>query len=128
MSAEEEFRAAFERLRSGTPRLLKRGTEISQSNVAREAGKDPSALRKSRYRHLIAEIQAWVAVHEEQRLPRASQAAQRNRRRNRSLREAAAMWKQERDYALSMLVEADTVIMQLRQEIDGLKRKLDLKS
>lgn len=60
--AELGFRAAFERLKSGATLILPPGSLVSQNNVAKEAGKDPSALRKSRYPLLIAEIQAWVAV------------------------------------------------------------------
>lgn len=61
-TAEERFRAAFERLKENNPTELKRGTPVSQNNVAKEAGKDPSALRKNRHGKLIADIQAWVSA------------------------------------------------------------------
>lgn len=61
-NAELGFRAAFERLKAGNTLILPLGSPVSQNNIAKEAGKDPSALRKSRYPVLIAEIQAWVAV------------------------------------------------------------------
>lgn len=59
--AELDFSAAFERLKSGNALILPPGSSVSQNNVAKEAGKDPSALRKSRYPKLIADIQAWIA-------------------------------------------------------------------
>lgn len=60
--AELDFSAAFERLKCGNALILPPGSPVSQNNVAREAGKDPSALRKSRYPKLIADIQAWIVV------------------------------------------------------------------
>lgn len=59
--AELDFSAACERLKSGNTLILPPGSPVSQNNVAKEAGRDPSALRKSRYPKLIADIQAWVA-------------------------------------------------------------------
>lgn len=61
--AELDFSTAFERLKCGNTLILPPGSPVSQNNVAREAGKDPSALRKSRYPKLIADIQAWIVVH-----------------------------------------------------------------
>ena len=61
-NAEVEFRNAFERLKIGATMVLPTGSPVTQNNVAKEAGRDPSALRKSRYPRLIGEIQGWVAV------------------------------------------------------------------
>jgi hypothetical protein len=61
--AERQFREAFERLKIGKPQQLPKGTKVSQNNVAREAGVDPSALRKSRFPNLVAEIQQWLDAH-----------------------------------------------------------------
>ena len=58
-NAEACFRAAFERLKSNQPVRLNRGAKLTQNNVAREAGRDPSALKKDRYPMLIIEIQSW---------------------------------------------------------------------
>jgi len=57
-AAEANFRRAFERLKAGAPKVLPLGTPVSQNNVAKEAGCDSSALRKSRFPCLVAEIQA----------------------------------------------------------------------
>ena len=42
------------------PTTLPRNTPVTQNNVAKEAGRDPSALRKLRYPRLIREIQKWI--------------------------------------------------------------------
>src|SRR5579875_1579760 len=64
MTAEQNFREAFERLKSNKPKLCPVGTLVSQNNVAKEAGVDPSALKKNRLPTLIAEIQAYVSTIE----------------------------------------------------------------
>nr|WP_302685079.1 hypothetical protein [Pseudomonas syringae]UVN17909.1 hypothetical protein pPsy0479a_00077 [Pseudomonas syringae] len=60
MSAEGSFRSAFERLKTDNPSILAKGTPVSQNNVAREAGLDPSALKKARFPELVSEIQQWI--------------------------------------------------------------------
>ena len=68
-TAEQRFRAAFERLKQGKPVRLEKGVEISQNNVAKEAGLHPTALKKDRFPTLVIEIQqevsARAAVREE---------------------------------------------------------------
>ena len=63
-SAEIKYREAFERLKKGKPDRLKKGTKVSQNNVAKEAGSDPSALKKQRFPELVREIQTWVNMNE----------------------------------------------------------------
>ncbi len=65
--AEQRFRAAFYRLKKGETKLLPLGSPVTQNNVAREAGRDPSALKKSRYPLLILEIQAFITSESEQK-------------------------------------------------------------
>ena len=62
LSAEQRFRQAFERLKANKPKVLEVGTPVSQNNVAKEAGCDPSALRKSRFPALVREIQAYLEL------------------------------------------------------------------
>lgn len=121
--AEKAFRDAFERLKQGRPERLKEAV-VSQNNVAKEAGRDPSALRKTRFPSLVAEIQRWVEGQKSEApiSPRQAVLAQRNR--NRSLLERIEFLKQERDYALSLLVEADALILELKAENGALKAKL----
>ena len=63
--AENDFRMAFERLKNNTPEVLQPNSSVTQNNVAREAGRDPSALKKNRYPFLISEIQAYKKTKEE---------------------------------------------------------------
>lgn len=114
--AESAFREAFDRLKRDKPDRLPKGTPVSQNNVAKEAGCDPSALRKARYPSLIAEIQRWIAEHAPDSSPSPRQAILAQRSRNRSLREKIEALKAERDHALSLLVEADAKILDLTME------------
>ena len=63
--AELKFRDAFERLKQDKPDILAKGTPLSQNNVAKEAGVDPSALRRTRFPELVSEIQDWIEAHKE---------------------------------------------------------------
>lgn len=123
-SAEKSFREAFERLKQGAPNLLPKNTPVSQNNVAKEAGCDPSALRKSRYPSLVAEIQRWIAEHQTESPSSERQKMLAHRRRNRSLRDQLESFKVERDQALSLLVEADATILYQAREIEYLKGRL----
>lgn len=122
--AESAFREAFDRLKRGKPDRLAKGTGVSQNNVAKEAGCDPSALRKTRFPSLIAEIQHWIKEHAPAaaQSPRQTMLAQRGR--NRSLREKIEALKAERDHALSLLVEADSKILDLTLENIRLQSQL----
>lgn len=122
--AEQAFRDAFARLKLDQPLRLAKGTGMSQNNVAKEAGCDPSALKKARYPALVKEIQAWLHEH-----PVASGtshaktiAGQRNKNREQKLRidEVTA----QRDHAMSLLVEADAKILELVQENARLRAML----
>lgn len=122
--AEAAFIAAFERLKANMPQRLPAGTPVSQNNVAREAGLDPSALKKARFPQLVEDIQTWVAA-----APAGPAASQRERDqvrrgRNRSLRERLHAAEQQRDNALGLLVQADAHILTLSQENMRLKALL----
>lgn len=65
--AELKFRNAFECLKQGKPDILPKGTPLSQNNVAKEAGVDPSALRRARFPELVAEIQEWIEAHKDEK-------------------------------------------------------------
>lgn len=114
--AETAFREAFERLKRGQPILLPKGTAVTQNNVAREAGLDPSALKKARYPVLVAEIQHSIRQNEALNNSTPSKAANTQRNRNRSLREQIEALKAQRDNALALLVDADARIVALTME------------
>jgi hypothetical protein len=114
--AEQAFRDSFERLKLGKPQRMPKGTPVSQNNVAKEAGCDTSALRKTRYPSLIAEIQKWVEEQTVNPAPSPRQKLLAQRSRNRSLQERIAELKAQRDHVLSLLVEADAKILELATE------------
>jgi len=47
-------------LANGIPKILPKGSKVSQNNVAREAGCTPSALRKERFPNLIERIKTFI--------------------------------------------------------------------
>lgn len=123
--AEINFREAFERLKIGKTDILPKGTPLSQNNVAKETGVDPSALRRTRFPELVAEIQAWIEEHKEdhrQKTPRQMMLGQRSR--NRDLNEQIKALKEQRDNALSILVDAQRSIVELTLENERLKARL----
>lgn len=113
--AEARFRDAFDRLKQGKPHLLPRNTSVSQNNVAKEAGLDPSALKKSRFPGLVAEIQAWISIHSTINTETHKPAVAR-RTDARSLRERLRAIEAQRDHLASLLLEADARTLELIME------------
>lgn len=124
-SAEDRFRAAFERLKNGEPQVLKRGTSVSQNNVAKEAECDPSALRKSRYPELINEIQAFVDAHKGDLPNSTRQEILKKRNKNRTIRQAKAASDLQRDELASQLLCANAIILQLARKLADAQAKLE---
>ncbi|MBB5502167.1 hypothetical protein [Paraburkholderia sp. MM5384-R2] len=123
-SAEADFRRAFDRLKQGTSETLPEGTPVTQNNVAREAGRDPSALRKARYAALISEIQRWIRDHPQHKPQSQRQTTLVKRKENRELNLRIKEIEAQRDHAVSLLVEADTKILELTMENADLQAKL----
>lgn len=124
-SAEGRFRLAFERLKTGKPMVLPKGTTVSQNNVAREAGcTDPGALKKSRFPSLIREIQAYVELHPVEESSARREAKDRRNAR-RSLMEELVEARGQRDMAQSILVSANRRIVELTELTKDLQQKLD---
>lgn len=123
-TAEQRFRLAFERLKNDNPYRVPKGTPVSQNNVAKEAGTDPTALRKSRYPALIREIQAWMEINNQERVLIRTRRVQRKLDRE-NLTEKIQQLKQQRDEAQSQLVSAQRTMLELLQEKARLQRRLD---
>lgn len=123
-SAETAYRAAFERLKQDKPERLPKGTVVSQNNVAKEAGCDPSALKKSRFPSLIADIQRYVTEHSGDRSLSPRQTLQAQRKRNRNLRDRIEEISQQRDEVTSLLNEANAKILELTDRVAELEAKL----
>lgn len=124
--AEAAFRDAFERLKQGKPTVLPRGTPVSQNNVAKEAGRDPSALRKSRYPRLIRAIQKWIEENGNAPRKRHSSASliKGAREANRELKARIEELTQQRDRAMARLVIAEELILELHQQLQDLKTRV----
>lgn len=124
LTAVHRFRQAFERLKEGKPRVLAQGTPVSQNNVAKEAGCDSSALRKSRFPSLIREIQAFVELHGQERpSKRQQQLKQKRTRADQKGREQDLA--AQRDHAQSQLASAQRRIVELTSEVKALRDELD---
>ena len=124
LSAEERFYAAFERLKLNLPQVLPKGTSVSQNNVAKEAGCDPSALRKTRFPLLVLAIQEWVEAHKSDQ-PSERQRVLKQRRKNRDTKEIIADLKQQRDRAVALLTDADLRIVELSEKVADMQTRLD---
>lgn len=124
-SAELRFREALERLISGKTTVLPANSPISQNNVAREAGCDPSALKKSRFPALVREIKAHVELKQVSSENIAHKLKKQQRLINRSTREHLADVLQQRDFAQSLLASANQRILELTAEVNMLQQRLD---
>lgn len=123
--AELKFREAFERLKVDKPDILPRGSLLSQNNVAREAGVDPSALRRSRFPCLVSEIQEWSELHKSNVSNSSDkQKARAQRAKNRNLKETIEGLKEQRDKALGLLLDAQSYILELTIENQRLQAML----
>ena len=124
--AEIAFRDAFERLKRGKPSLLPPGAPVSQNNVAKEAGRDPSALRKSRYPRLIRAIQKWIEDNGNAPRKRSSSASliKGARDKNRELRARLEELTQQRDNAMARLVIAEECILELNHRVQEYKARV----
>lgn len=122
--AETLFRAAFERLKEDEPAILPKGAAVSQNNVAKEAGRDPSALKKERYPHLITEIQEYVADAALLKPDSPGRRLKVARQLQKNLKERVALLEADRDLAQSLLVQAHESILTLAKENEKLKAQL----
>lgn len=116
LTAEQRFRQAFERLKANKPQVLAAGTPVSQNNVAKEAGCDTSALRKSRFPSLVREIQAYVEINEQERPSQRKETIKRRKARSElvdRLKQVSA----QRDLAQSQLVSTQQRVVELMSEL-----------
>jgi hypothetical protein len=123
-SAQTRFRQAFERLKQGKPKVLPQGTVVTQNNVAREAGCDPSALKKARFPALVREIKTYVNLQKPKEEP-AIRKAVRQKATKRSTEQRLVDTIAQRDMAQSRLVSANARIVELTDELQSVQRKLD---
>ena len=125
-NAEKLFQDAFERLKRDKPIRLPPSTPVSQNNVAKEAGRDPSALRKSRYPRLIRAIQKWIEDNGSAPRNRASSASliKGARDKNRQLKARIEELTHQRDKAMARLVIAEESILDLHRRLQDYTARL----
>ena len=115
-TAEQGFREAFNRLKDNRPTAIPPGSPITQNNIAREAGRDPSALKRDRYPLLILEIQAYIKSQ--------SETIQKKQRttdnRSRTEKQQLADCRRQRDKLASIVAAQNSYIEELLDEIEQL--------
>jgi hypothetical protein len=120
--AEQRFRDAFGRLKSGTTALLCKGSKVSRNNVAREAGCDPSALKRSRFPALCDDIQRWVEAHGGSEEPKSlRQQKLAVRARSKGLRDRLAESARQRDLLATQVILLEERVIELFIENERLK-------
>ena len=124
LTAEQRFRQAFERLKANEPKLLKTGTPVSQNSVAKEAGCDPSALRKSRFPSLVREIKAYVELHKDD-VQSIRQTTLKQRAIRQKQRDILADVIRQRDVALSQIASANRRMVELSEEVKMLRLQIE---
>lgn len=117
--AEALFREAFERLKTNTPINTPIGTKVSQNNVAKEAGKHPTALKKDRFPILVLEIQDYLRQKESDD---ELDAKKLELRKQRTMKEKLADCKRQRDKLSSICDAQAQIIEDLLSEIDNLNK------
>ena len=115
--AIEMFEEAFERLKRDKPINLPPGSPVSQNNVAREAGRDPSALRSDRYPLLLQRIKSYIASERE----KAETGQGKVRSRNRKIEERLADCTRQRDRLRAICYAQQELIDELKDEVNRLK-------
>lgn len=116
--AETLFREAFERLKANNPINVEIGTKVSQNNIAKEAGKHPTALKKDRFPILVLEIQDYL---KQQDIDSNVINKKKRLRKKRSIEERLSDSIKERDKLASICEAQNNVIEQLIDEISDLK-------
>lgn len=124
LTAVDQYRAAFERLKANNPERLPKGSLVSQNNVAKEAGTDPSSLKKSRFPLLISEIQSYVKEKSFNRPLSVRQIRLHARAKNKKLHDRILQLVEQRDHLVSLLCEADAKILELYDRVLELERQL----
>lgn len=123
MATEQRFREAFQRLKELKPVIISQDSQVSQNNIAREAGLDPSALKKSRFPLLVAEIKEWIRENSKPSTSSRKNLSQSKAKR-RTDKQIISTLKLQRDIAASALLSADLLILELYREITELKSQL----
>jgi len=114
-TVEAELRSAFDRLKNNATTYVARGTQVSLSNVAKEASMNPASLRRERYPELHAEIQAYADLNSDKQgenKPKKTRVSQTKRIKKQALKIQELM---------SIVEAQNTLIAELESEIERFK-------
>lgn len=108
----EDLFEALLRLYNNKPERVPKGTKITLSSVALEAGRDPSLIKKGRdvYEHLIEDIKKHAAIQKEKLPKKSSHTADLKARITHYRGEAARfedLWKAALGRELMLLAQLD---------------------
>ena len=117
-NAETVLREAFERLKTNNPINVPKNTRVSQNNVAKEAGKHPTALKKDRFPMLVLEIQDYL---KQQEIDAEVIYKKKQLRKQRSIEEKMADCKKQKDKLASICEAQFSLIEDLKDQITDLK-------
>ena len=120
--AEDIFREAFERLKLNRPINLRRGARVTQSNIAKEAGKHSTALKKDRFPVLVLEIQDYMR---QQETDHDVDNKKKELRKQRMIKEKYSDSKIERDKLISIIEAQKKLIDDLKDENNDLRNGLN---
>jgi len=118
--AEEMFREAFNRLKTGALINTPKGTKISQNNVAKEAGKHPTALKKDRFPLLVLQIQDYL---KQQEIDNDILTKKKQLRKQRTLEQKLSDCKKQRDKLASICEAQIQHIEQLQHDVSELEKR-----
>lgn len=126
--AETLFREAFERLKTNTPVNVPKGTKVSQNNVAKEAGKHSTALKKDRFPLLVLEIQDYLKRQESDlELIEKKKALRKKRTLEQRLKDS----NQQRDKLAAICEAQANLIDDLREQLsdceNGIRKPTSIK-
>ncbi|MBC3421864.1 MULTISPECIES: hypothetical protein [Pseudomonas] len=123
-SAEDEYRKAFKRLVEGKALRIDKKSATTLANIAREAGRDPSALKRSRYPTFVSEVEFHnenVGSTLERRDRSLSAQLASARAENKSLRARCLGLSAERDAAQSKVLNLQQVLVEKSFQLEGLE-------
>ncbi|KZY78285.1 hypothetical protein A3740_01035 [Oleiphilus sp. HI0068] len=116
--AEVLFREAFQRLKENKPINVPGNSKISQNNVAKEAGKHPTALKADRYPLLIMEIQSYIESQKEAAVESRKASDNRSRTDKQKLKD----YKNQVNKMASTIEAMHNHIETLEKELEELKQ------
>lgn len=120
-SAEQEYRDAWQRIKEGKPIRIPVGSPATLANIAREAGKDPSALKRSRFPSLVHEIEidnqliAELPAYVDRSLSSQLKGA---RNENRRILLDMDVLRAERDALKSQVLNLQLALLERSQQLD----------